>query len=118
MSEEGDDEKGVGRAMASGDREAGFVDENGYPKLAVTFGAGGTAPAYLGGFPAFMSAWGGPLDQGIGVIVTGANRPLNWIASADSSPLPVAGRFSTVTRPIYCGSVTFGKMSQTKPTMC
>ena len=47
-------------------REAGFVDENGYPKLAVTFGAGGTAPAYLGGFPAFMSAWGGPLDQGIG----------------------------------------------------
>ncbi len=47
-------------------REAGFVDENGYPKLAVTFGAGGTAPAYLGGFPAFMSAWGGPRDQGIG----------------------------------------------------
>ena len=47
-------------------RESGFVDEHGYPKLAVTFGAGGTAPAYLGGFPAFMSAWGGPLDQGIG----------------------------------------------------
>src|SRR5204862_390858 len=47
-------------------RETSFVDENGYPKLAVTFGAGGTAPAYLGGFPAFMSAWDGPLDQGIG----------------------------------------------------
>jgi phenylacetyl-CoA:acceptor oxidoreductase len=47
-------------------RAAGFVDEHGYPKLAVTFGAGGTAPAYLGGFPAFMSAWGGPIDQGIG----------------------------------------------------
>jgi phenylacetyl-CoA:acceptor oxidoreductase len=47
-------------------RESGFVDDNGYPKLAVTFGAGGTAPAYLGGFPAFLAAWGGPLDQGIG----------------------------------------------------
>jgi phenylacetyl-CoA:acceptor oxidoreductase len=47
-------------------RDNGFTDENGYPKLAVTFGAGGTAPAYLGGFPAFLSAWGGPLDQGIG----------------------------------------------------
>jgi phenylacetyl-CoA:acceptor oxidoreductase len=47
-------------------RAAGFVDDNGYPRLAVTFGAGGTAPAYLGAFPAFMSAWGGPLDQGIG----------------------------------------------------
>src|SRR6185503_1427224 len=47
-------------------REGGFVDEHGYPRLAVTFGAGGTAPAYLGGFPAFLSAWGGPLDQGIG----------------------------------------------------
>jgi phenylacetyl-CoA:acceptor oxidoreductase len=47
-------------------RAKGFVDENGYPRLAVTFGAGGTAPAYLGAFPAFMSAWGGPLDQGIG----------------------------------------------------
>jgi phenylacetyl-CoA:acceptor oxidoreductase len=47
-------------------REAGFVDEHGYPKLAITFGAGGTAPAYLGGFPAFMAAWDGPIDQGIG----------------------------------------------------
>ncbi len=47
-------------------REAGFTDEHGYPRLAVTFGAGGTAPAYLGGFPAFLAAWGGPLDQGIG----------------------------------------------------
>ncbi len=47
-------------------RAAGFVDDNGYPRLAVTFGAGGTAPAYLGAFPAFLSAWGGPLDQGIG----------------------------------------------------
>ncbi|HEY2996307.1 MAG TPA: molybdopterin-dependent oxidoreductase [Methylomirabilota bacterium] len=47
-------------------REGGFVDEHGYPRLAVTFGAGGTAPAYLGGFPAFLAAWGGPLDQGIG----------------------------------------------------
>ena len=46
-------------------RAKGFMDEHGYPRLAVTIGAGGTAPAYLGTFPAFLFAWG-PVDQGIG----------------------------------------------------
>ncbi len=46
-------------------RERGFLDEQGYPRLAATFGSGGIAPAYLGTFPAFLSAWG-PVDQGIG----------------------------------------------------
>ncbi|MEK7701136.1 MAG: molybdopterin-dependent oxidoreductase, partial [candidate division NC10 bacterium] len=46
-------------------RDAGLVDEAGYPRLAVTFGAGGTAPAYLGTFAALLAAWG-PVDQGIG----------------------------------------------------
>jgi phenylacetyl-CoA:acceptor oxidoreductase len=46
-------------------RSRGLVDEAGYPRLAVTFGSGGIAPAYLGTFAAFLAAWG-PVDQGIG----------------------------------------------------
>jgi phenylacetyl-CoA:acceptor oxidoreductase len=46
-------------------RTTGLVDAHGYPRLAVTFGSGGIAPAYLGTFPAFLAAWG-PVDQGIG----------------------------------------------------
>jgi phenylacetyl-CoA:acceptor oxidoreductase len=46
-------------------RAKGLTDEAGYPRLAVTFGSGGIAPAYLGTFAAFLAAWG-PVDQGIG----------------------------------------------------
>jgi phenylacetyl-CoA:acceptor oxidoreductase len=46
-------------------RARGLVDEAGYPRLAVTFGSGGIAPAYLGTFAAFLAAWG-LVDQGIG----------------------------------------------------
>ncbi|MBI2372182.1 MAG: molybdopterin-dependent oxidoreductase [Deltaproteobacteria bacterium] len=46
-------------------RAKSLLDEAGYPRLAVTFGSGGIAPAYLGTFPAFLAAWG-PVDQGIG----------------------------------------------------
>jgi phenylacetyl-CoA:acceptor oxidoreductase len=46
-------------------RAKGLVDEAGYPRLAVTLGSGGIAPAYLGTFAAFLAAWG-PVDQGIG----------------------------------------------------
>jgi phenylacetyl-CoA:acceptor oxidoreductase len=46
-------------------RAEGLVDESGYPRLAVTLGSGGIAPAYLGTFAAFLAAWG-PVDQGIG----------------------------------------------------
>jgi phenylacetyl-CoA:acceptor oxidoreductase len=52
-------------ARLRGLRERGLVDEAGYPRLAVTFGSGGIAPAYLGTFAAFLAAWG-PVDQGIG----------------------------------------------------
>ena len=38
-------------------RATGLVDAHGYPRLAVTFGSGGTAPAYLGTFPAWLAAW-------------------------------------------------------------
>jgi phenylacetyl-CoA:acceptor oxidoreductase len=46
-------------------RARGLVDDAGYPRLAVTFGSGGIAPAYLGTFAALLAAWG-PVDQGIG----------------------------------------------------
>jgi phenylacetyl-CoA:acceptor oxidoreductase len=46
-------------------RANGLVDEAGYPRLAVTLGSGGIAPAYLGTFAALLAAWG-PVDQGIG----------------------------------------------------
>jgi phenylacetyl-CoA:acceptor oxidoreductase len=46
-------------------RQTGLVDGAGYPRLAVTFGSGGIAPAYLGTMAAFLAAWG-PVDQGIG----------------------------------------------------
>ncbi len=46
-------------------RAKGLRDESGYPRLAVTFGGGGTPTQYMGSFPAFLSAWG-PFDQGYG----------------------------------------------------
>ncbi len=49
----------------NGLRAKGLIDDAGYPRLAVTFGSGGIAPAYLGTFAAFLAAWG-PVDQGIG----------------------------------------------------
>ncbi|HYB53734.1 MAG TPA: molybdopterin-dependent oxidoreductase, partial [Thermoanaerobaculia bacterium] len=52
-------------AKLNGIRSAGLADAAGYPRLAVTFGSGGIAPAYLGTFAAFLAAWG-PVDQGIG----------------------------------------------------
>ncbi len=46
-------------------REQGVLDEQGLPRLATSFGGGGTPTQYMGTFPAFMSAWG-PIDQGFG----------------------------------------------------
>ncbi len=46
-------------------RDKGLRDESGYPRLAVTFGQGGTPARYMGAFPAFLSAWG-PADLGFG----------------------------------------------------
>ena len=36
----------------------GVLDEQGLPRLAVTFGHGGTPANYMGTFPAFLAAWG------------------------------------------------------------
>ena len=46
-------------------RARGLVDESGFPRLAVSFGGGGTPTRYMGTLPAFLSAWG-PIDQGFG----------------------------------------------------
>lgn len=53
----------VGRLLEI--RRKGLRDEQGYPRLAVTVGSGGTAPAYMGTLPAFLASWG-PVDFGIG----------------------------------------------------
>ena len=46
-------------------RERGLTDESGMPRVAVTFGHGGTPTNYMGSFPAFLAAFG-PVDFSFG----------------------------------------------------
>jgi len=46
-------------------RDRGLLDEQGYPRLAASFGGGGTPTAYMGTLPAFLAAWG-PVDMSFG----------------------------------------------------
>jgi phenylacetyl-CoA:acceptor oxidoreductase len=46
-------------------RETGLTDASGYPRVAASFGGGGTPQSYMGTFPAFLAAWG-PVDFGMG----------------------------------------------------
>ena len=46
-------------------RAEGLLDASGYPRLAASFGGGGTPQFYMGTFPAFLAAWG-PVDMGFG----------------------------------------------------
>jgi phenylacetyl-CoA:acceptor oxidoreductase len=46
-------------------RAAGLTDAGGFPRLAASFGGGGTPTAYMGTLPAFLSAWG-PVDLSFG----------------------------------------------------
>ncbi len=46
-------------------RQDGVRDSSGFPRLAASFGGGGTPTAYMGAFPAFLSAWG-PVDLSFG----------------------------------------------------
>ncbi|MGB7858121.1 MAG: molybdopterin-dependent oxidoreductase, partial [Pseudolabrys sp.] len=46
-------------------RAAGLIDETGYPRVAASFGGGGTPTAYMGTLPAFLAAWG-PIDMSFG----------------------------------------------------
>jgi phenylacetyl-CoA:acceptor oxidoreductase len=46
-------------------RAKGLTDESGYPRVAASFGGGGTPTQYMGTFPAFLAAWGA-VDLGFG----------------------------------------------------
>ncbi len=46
-------------------RAEGVIDDSGYPRLAASFGGGGTPTAYMGTLPAFLAAWG-PVDLSFG----------------------------------------------------
>lgn len=46
-------------------RANGLLDESGYPRVAASFGGGGTPTAYMGTLPAFLAAWG-PVDFSFG----------------------------------------------------
>lgn len=45
--------------------DQGLLDESGYPRIAASFGGGGTPTAYMGTFPAFLASWG-PVDMTFG----------------------------------------------------
>ncbi len=46
-------------------RSTGLTDESGFPRVAASFGGGGTSTVYMGTFPAFLKAWG-PIDMSFG----------------------------------------------------
>jgi phenylacetyl-CoA:acceptor oxidoreductase len=46
-------------------RAEGVLDQSGYPRVAASFGGGGTPTAYMGTLPAFLAAWG-PVDMSFG----------------------------------------------------
>ena len=46
-------------------RREGLLDDSGYPKVAASFGGGGTPTQYMGTFPALLAALG-PVDLGFG----------------------------------------------------
>ncbi len=46
-------------------RQTGLIDGSGFPRVAATFGGGGTPTQYMGTLPAFLKAWG-PIDLGYG----------------------------------------------------
>ena len=60
-----DEAMGIVAAKLNDIRAKGLTDESGYPKVAASFGGGGTPTQYMGTFPAFLSAWG-DIDFGFG----------------------------------------------------
>ncbi len=52
-------------ARISAARDRGLRDESGYPRIAASFGGGGTPTAYMGTFPAFLASLG-VIDFGFG----------------------------------------------------
>ena len=60
-----DEALGLFAAKLKEAREKGPLDEHGHPRLAATFGEGGTPDAYYGSLNALLQAWG-PIDFGFG----------------------------------------------------
>ncbi|MBA3904769.1 MAG: molybdopterin oxidoreductase, partial [Rhodocyclaceae bacterium] len=60
-----DEALGIVSAKLNEVRAKGVTDEVGYPRIAASFGGGGTPTYYMGTFPAFLSAWG-PVDFSFG----------------------------------------------------
>ncbi|MDE2399107.1 MAG: molybdopterin-dependent oxidoreductase, partial [Burkholderiales bacterium] len=60
-----DEAMGLIAARLEAVRAEGLTNEQGYPRVAASFGGGGTPQSYMGTFPAFLSAWG-PVDMGFG----------------------------------------------------
>lgn len=46
-------------------RARGLHDDSGFPRVAASFGGGGTSTVYMGTFPAFLKAWGA-IDMSFG----------------------------------------------------
>ncbi|MCC7411840.1 MAG: molybdopterin-dependent oxidoreductase [Gammaproteobacteria bacterium] len=60
-----DEALGLIAAKLEAVRAAGLRDAHGYPRVAASFGGGGTPMAYMGTLPAFLAAWG-PIDMSLG----------------------------------------------------
>lgn len=60
-----DDALGIVASKLNEIRAKGLVDGQGYPRVAASFGGGGTPTQYMGTFPAYLAAWG-PVDMGFG----------------------------------------------------
>lgn len=84
-------------------RERGLLDEHGDPRLAFTTGAARTPLYFMGAFPAFFGAWGGPIDLSLGGGGTGgvpSTPSIRTVSSgtAASSSRPTRRRQTTSCR--------------------
>ena len=81
-------------------RAAGLTDESGFPRLAASFGGGGTPTAYMGTLPAFLSAWG-PVDLELRLRPGRQMHPLRTSCTANSgtalSPFAPTRRSATTS---------------------
>jgi len=69
------DSRRHGEALSCLEAEHALGEASGYPRLAASFGGGGTPQFYMGTFPAFLSAWG-PVDNGLRLGAGRQVRPL------------------------------------------
>jgi anaerobic selenocysteine-containing dehydrogenase len=75
-------------------RAKGLLDEAGLPRVAASFGHGGTPSNYMGTFPAFLAAWGRSTSASARARASSACTPSTCTASSGTAPSP-----SPPTRP-------------------